>query len=137
MISAPGIPSNLGWGDFPDISDQLNMYDDFTEEPIFTLNKSEYFDLEQFSDLSGKSKFETNFAVFSLNIRSLPNKINNLVNILSHLKSLPAVLCLQEIWSSHANLEIPGYHSIEFFSRDKDTIGDYNCGGGVGIYIFI
>ena len=55
--------------------------------------------------------------------------------MLSHLKFLPAVLCLQEIWSSHANLEIPGYHYIEFYSRDMNTLANYNCGGGVGIFV--
>ena len=45
------------------------------------------------------------------------------------------MLCLQEIWSSHGNQNIPGYHPIEFVSRDSDSLPNPNCGGGAGIYV--
>ena len=61
--------------------------------------------------------------------------MSSLINILSQLSAPPSIICIQEIWSSHANLSIPGYHPIELYSRDMDTMANPNCGGGVGIYI--
>ena len=58
-----------------------------------------------------------------------------MINILSHLEYLPAAICLQEIWSTHASIELPGYHPMEYYSRDMDGIANPNCGGGVGIYV--
>ena len=117
-----------------DLTELLNTFDEQTNEALFSLDKSEYLDLDSFSILTRKN-FGSNFAVFSLNIRSLPNKINQFINILSHLDNLPSVICIQEIWSSHSNLELPGYHPLEFYSRDRDGPANPNCGGGVGIFV--
>ena len=54
---------------------------------------------------------------------------------MSHLEKLPSIICIQEIWSSHSNLQLPGYHPLEFFSRDSDGPANPNCGGGVGIFV--
>ena len=125
---------NLDWNT-PDLSDQLNILDDLTGEPIFTLEKSDYIEFENFIKMSQECNFDKNLTVFSLNIRSLGNKTNKLINVLSQLKFLPSVICLQEIWSVHGNVSIPGYHPLEYYSRDSDSTPNPNCGGGVGIYI--
>ena len=68
--------------------------------------------------MSKNQDFVNTLTVFSLNIRSLPNKINKLKNLLSNLEYPPAIICLQEIWSVHGNLTIEGYHPLEFFGRN-------------------
>ena len=85
--------------------------------------------------MSKNQDFVNTLTVFSLNIRSLPNKINKLKNLLSNLEYPPAIICLQEIWSVHGNLTIEGYHPLEFFGRDADSQPNPNCGGGVGIFV--
>ena len=75
------------------------------------------------------------FSLFSLNIRSLGNKLSQLNNILAQFEYPPSIICLQEIWSTHGNLNLTGYHPLEFMGRDYDTVPNPNCGGGAGIYI--
>ena len=104
----------------PDLADQLNIFDDLTDEPRFTLTPSDYHDFDYFTELSKENNFVNGFTLLSLNIRSLPNKISSLTNLLSQLETLPTVICLQEIWSSHANLTLEGYHPLEYYSRDKN-----------------
>ena len=92
-------------------------------------------EFEDLIKISREPDFSTNFTMLSLNIRSLPNKIDKLSNILAQLNSPPAVICLQELWSTHSNLMLQGYHPLEFYSRDMDSVANPNCGGGVGIFI--
>ena len=42
---------------------------------------------------------------------------------------------LQEVWSVGRDYSLPGYHSLEYNTRDKNKTLNSNCGGGVGMYI--
>ena len=114
-----------------DLSDLVNVTDDLTNELLFGINKTYYYDLDSFEELSSKWNFNNNLSVLSLNIRSLTNKINKLSNILSHLSAPPTLICLQEIWSTSGNLNLEGYSSLEYYSREDQNAPNPNCGGGL------
>ena len=97
----------------PDLAEQLNIFDDLTDEPEFSITSSNYHDFDSFVQMSKGNNFTNGFTLVSLNIRSLPNKVSHLTNMLAELKTLPSVICLQEIWSCHANLSLEGYHPLE------------------------
>ena len=122
-------------GNTPDLTDELNIYDDFSNEPLFTLKKSDHIDFDEFLKVSKNLNFRKVFSLFSLNIRSLSNKLAQLTNILAQFDYPPAIICLQEIWSAHGNIKLDGYHPLEYVSRDSNSIPNPNCGGGAGIYI--
>ena len=96
-----------------------------------------YYDTEQFQD---KVRAITNqFSIFSMNIRSLPNKFNEFKNYLSDLNNENfkfSVIGLQEIWSIplNSNFSIPGYSKIEYKVRESKTYKN-NTGGGVAFFI--
>ena len=76
------------------------------------------------------------FSVYSHNIRSLHGNHSNLLDTLSNcLPHKFSIVALQEVWSCHNIQDIPGYSKIEFNSRDKNTIPNPKCGGGVAFYI--
>ena len=118
----------------PDLTDSLNVIDDLTGEPLFTLSNSKYYDFEEFLEISSKDYYTSGFSVVSINIRSLGNKMSSLINLLSLLPKLPTVICIQEIWSGHGDLTLPGFQAPVFYSRHADKPNP-NCGGGVAIYI--
>ena len=118
-----------------DLTDIVNVTDDITNETLFGIDRTLYYDLDKLEELSSSWNFKNNLTVLSLNIRSLTNKISHLSNILSHLDAPPTIICLQEIWGTHGNLNLEGYNKLEYYSRDSIGIPNPNCGGGVGIYI--
>ena len=72
----------------------------------------------------------------SQNIRSLGGKFDNFREYIASFRSLKvSVVALQEVWSVGRIYDLPGYHPIEFNTRDKSRTLNSNCGGGVGIYI--
>ena len=109
-----------------------------TDQNELRLNSSighdcKYFDLDEFKDLISGCK--ENFSLFNLNIRSLPNKVSELeeliLDTLSNDTFKFSIISLQEIWQikckNQINLE--GYHPLIYKERDGRK------GGGVGMYI--
>ena len=80
-----------------DLTDIVNVTDDITNETLFGIDRTLYYDLDKLEELSSSWNFKNNLKVLSLNIRSLTNKISHLSNILSHLDAPPTIICLQEI----------------------------------------
>ena len=118
-----------------DLSDFLNVNDDLTDEDLFRVERTKYYEFEELDRISKLWDFTNNLTILSLNIRSLPNKVAKLTNLLSQISTIPSIISLQEIWSSNGNLALEGYSKLEYYSRDTSEIPNPNCGGGVGIYI--
>ena len=78
-----------------------------------------------------------NFSVFSQNVRSLGNKIDDLQLYLNRASNFDfSVVALQEIWSINREYELHGYQPLEFVTRDMNQIiKKPNCGGGVGMFV--
>ena len=92
-----------------------------------------YADLETLSSLP----MAGTFSIFSLNVRSLTGKFDELLLYLaqSHPYNF-SVLAFQEVWSVNCDLKIEGYQQLEFNTRDKHQAKrSPNCGGGVGMFI--
>ena len=79
--------------------------------------------------------YKNNLTVLSLNIRSLPNKLSKLTNLLSQARHPPTIINLQEIWGTRGNLTLDGYNRLEFYSRESPDMPNSNCGGWVGLYV--
>ena len=77
------------------------------------------------------------FSIFSLNVRSLPGKFDELLLYLKQSHPFEfTVLAFQEVWSVSTDLRIDSYQQLEFNTRDKNEVKrNPNCGGGVGMYI--
>lgn len=94
-----------------------------------------YYSSDEFLDKSCNLP-NSNFSIFSLNIRSLPGKWHELQTFLSTSVSKCfkfSVICLQEIWSVPGSFDLPGYSPLEFSVRDRGL--NSNAGGGVGLWI--
>ena len=124
---------NIRWAE--DLADYINVNDDLTGEGFLNIDRTKYYDFEDLSGISEQWNFKNNLTILSLNIRSLPNKVAKLANLLSQIGNIPTIINLQEIWSANGNLNLEGYSSLEFFSRESPGLPNPNCGGGVGIYI--
>jgi exonuclease III len=64
----------------------------------------------------------------SFNIQSLPAKfheLKELIHMLSSSKCSPDVICLQEIWQIHENMDfsLPGYSKLEYKIRNNNVQG--------------
>jgi hypothetical protein len=96
-----------------------------------------YYETEQFQD---KVKDLSNqISIFSMNIRSLPNKIHEFKDYLSELNHGQFkfnVIGLQEVWTVplNTNLSLPGYSKIEAKVRDNSKITN-RSGGGVAFFV--
>ena len=92
----------------------------------------QYLDVNELQELA----VNNSFLVVSQNIRSLGGKFDNFREYIASFRSLKvSVVALQEVWSVGRIYDLPGYHPIEFNTRDKSRTLNSNCGGGVGIYI--
>ena len=92
----------------------------------------QYLDVNELQELADNNSF----LVVSQNIRSLGGKFDNFSEYIASFRSLKvSVVALQEVWSVGRIYDLPGYHPIEFNTRDKNRTLNSNCGGGVGIYI--
>ena len=78
------------------------------------------------------------FSILSQNVRSLGGKFDQLREYVGRYGS-GKITCimLQEVWSVGRMYSLPGYHNLEYNTRDKNQNLNSNCGGGVGIYISI
>ena len=78
---------------------------------------------------------DNNFLVLSQNIRSLGGKFDQFSEYVGSFKRKITAVALQEVWSVGRIYDLPGYHQLEYNTRDKEKTLNSNCGGGVGIYI--
>ena len=79
---------------------------------------------------------DNNFMVLSQNIRSLGGKFDQFSEYIGSFKSSKVTaIALQEVWSVGRIYDLPGYHQLQYNTRDKGKTLNSNCGGGVGIYI--
>ena len=92
-----------------------------------------YFDETNFNSLGQN----TNFSIYSHNIRSLSGKFDELKVLLAGLQNFPfSIIALQEVWSVNREFRLKGYELLEYATRDKtQSISNPNCGGGVGFFI--
>ena len=123
---APKIMTNISGGqpaDLTTILDTTNVFDDDFE--------CQYPDIEYiFGQAKGK------FTVLSQNVRSLGGKFDLIKEYIGRQKETKITcIALQEIWSIGRNYDLPGYHPLEYNSRDKNKTLNSNCGGGVGLFI--
>ena len=100
-----------------DLADYINVNDDLTEEGFLNVERTKYYEFEDLDEISKQWNFKNNLTILSLNIRSLPNKVSKLANLLSQIDTIPTIINLQEKWSANGNLNLDGYSSLEFFSR--------------------
>jgi hypothetical protein len=115
-----------------------NMFDltssNYEEEsnPLYSDNNHLCKYYQESECLAKFSKIKnTTFSTISPNIRSLPNKFNELKDLLhsSFGNFLPDVIALQEVWNIPLLDKFPldGYHPIQFKIRDdsglKSNIG--------------
>ena len=128
------VPNVYSSQDESDLTTTLRVEDDTTGDTHFSLTSSKYFDWEEVVDISNIHNFSSCFSIISVNARSLKSKVSHIANLLSHLSSLPTIICIQEVWSGHGSLNIPGYQPITAITRDRD-VPNPNCGGGVGLYV--
>ena len=100
---------------------------------IFDENfECQYLNIEEMYELATANKF----SVLSQNVRSLGGKFDDFREYVGRFKENKITcILLQEVWSIRREYKLPGYHSLEYNTRDKDKVLNSNCGGGVGIYI--
>ena len=91
----------------------------------------QYFDIEEMFELATAKKF----SLLSQNIRSLGGKFDHFQEYVGRYSGKITCILLQEVWSIGREYNLPGYHSLEYNTRNKDKVSNPNCGGGVGIYI--
>jgi hypothetical protein len=107
--------------------------EDFFGSPYDSSNIScSYLDPLEYSSRFSNLK---HVSIMSFNIQSLPAKfheLKELIHMLSSSKCSPDVICLQEIWQIHENMDfsLPGYSKLEYKIRNNNVQG-----GGVGIYV--
>ena len=93
----------------------------------------------KYTDLDSLSCLPENgtFSVFSLNVRSLTRKFDELLLYLAQSSPFSfTVLAFQEVWSVNSDLKIEGYQRLEFSTRDQlQNRRNPNCGGGVGLFV--
>ena len=76
----------------------------------------QYFDVKELQELA----VDSSFLVVSQNIRSLGGKFDNFSEYIASFRSPKvSVVALQEVWSVGRIYDLPGYHPIEFNTRDK------------------
>ena len=90
-----------------------------------------YLDVDDVHGMAG----DNNFMVLSQNIRSLGGKFDQFSEYVGSFKSKVTAIALQEVWSVGRIYDLPGYHQLQYNTRDKGKTLNSNCGGGVVIYI--
>ena len=97
---------NFRWTE--DLADYINVNDDLTGEGFLNIDRTKYYDFEDLSGISEQWNFKNNLTILSLNIRSLPNKVSKLANLLSQVNNIHTIINLQEIWSIQGNINLDG-----------------------------
>ena len=79
----------------------------------------QYFDIEEMFELATANKF----SVLSQNVRSLGGKFDHFREYVGRFKENKITcILLQEVWSIGREYNLPGYHSLEYNTRDKDKV---------------
>ena len=91
-----------------------------------------YFENHEFVNFIGKS--EEKFSVYSQNIRSINNKIDDIQELLSEIETEKfsfSILLFQEIWAANnaQTTRLENYQDIILQTREGKR------GGGLGIYL--
>ena len=97
---------NFRWTE--DLADYINVNDDLTGEGFLNIDRTKYYDFEDLSGISEQWNFKNNITILSLNIKSLPNKVSKLANLLSQVNNIHTIINLQEIWSIQGNINLDG-----------------------------
>ena len=95
-----------------------------------------YYDIEKFNNMT--KNLTNTFSIFSLNIRSLPKKLDSLKMLIQDINQGNFkfnIIGLQEVWSLPESYDysFTGYSKIEFNLRNNNS--RVNCGGGVAFLI--
>ena len=119
--------NNIDEGRSPDLVTILNTKDIFDDD-----FECQYLSINDMYGRAGNEKF----SILSQNVRSLGGKFDQLKEYVGRLHN-GKITCimLQEVWSVGRLYSLPGYHNLEYNTRDKNQTLNSNCGGGVGIYI--
>ena len=119
--------NSIGEGRSADLISILNtkdIYDDDFECKYLTIE-----------EMYGRTSPDT-FSILSQNVRSLGGKFDQPKEYVGrYSKNKITCIMLQEVWSVGRTYNLPGYHNIEYNTRDKNQTLNSNCGGGVGIYV--
>ena len=119
--------NNITEGRTADLKTILNTKDIFDDN-----FECRYLIIEE---MYGRVQHDT-LSILSQNIRSLGGKFDQLKEYVGRY-STNKITCimLQEVWSVGRTYNLPGYHNLEYNTRDKNQTLNSNCGGGVGIYL--
>ena len=114
--------------------DFRSKYDEDNELYTNNMDMCRYYESPELKSAFGK--FKQGFSIYSHNIRSINGHWDDILDSINENQPLKfSVLAFQEIWSVQRAYEIPGYHKLEYITRDKDGAPNPNCGGGVGIFV--
>ena len=119
--------NNTNEGRSADLLSILNTKDIFDDD-----FECKYLTIEEMYGSAGNDTF----SVLSQNVRSIGGKFDQLKEYVGrYTKNKITCIMLQEVWSVGRVYNLPGYHNLEYNTRDKNQTVNSNCGGGVGIYV--
>ena len=114
--------------------DFRSKYDEDNELYTNNIDLGRYYESSELK--SAFEKFKQGFSIYSHNVRSINGHWDDILDSINENQPLKfSVLAFQEIWSVQRAYEIPGYHKLEYITRDKDGAPNPNCGGGVGLFV--
>ena len=97
-----------------------------------SIQRSYYYDLDEFSKLMKIHNTDSNISVLNINARSLIKCFNELSAILQDLPSLFDVITVEETWLSETLEPLVQLRGYTFFAKHKKKCKE---GGGIGIYV--
>ena len=109
--------------------DNVFQFDGDESSPI---EKSYYYDLDEFKDIMNANNGSTNLSVLNLNARSLVKHFNEFSAILEDLPSPFDLITVEETWLSKPLEPLVQLNGYSFISKHKNKCKE---GGGIGIYI--
>ena len=111
-----------------------SKYDEDNEFFTDNTNSCKYYEV---SELKNKfSQYKQGFSTYSHNLRSINGHWDDILDSINANQPIKfSILAFQELWSVQRAYEIPGYHKLEYNTRDKYTAPNPHCGGGVGIFV--
>ena len=109
--------------------DNVLQFDGDESSPI---EKSYYYDLDEFKDIMNANNGSTNLSVLNLNARSLVKHFNEFSAILEDLPSSFDLITVEETWLSKPLEPLVQLNGYSFISKHKNKCKE---GGGIGIYI--
>ena len=130
----PNIINNLA--DFNPYRQEISLHNDrdmpdFQDMNIQLNSNSNFYSSQEFNNLiQGRHCKNEKLLFLHLNIRSIRNKFDALVNYLNSLDHNFSIIALTEIWLNDNdidNFEIPSYKSTKLFRQNK-------IGGGICIF---